>query len=151
MRWSFSAKIIPKKDYWCLGVSCQQHIQWVLHSWKILVAITASIQSCNNSKMLTFCINACSGFSGVPPRIHVYPQPRNMLLFRNRVLAGIIKVRIETKSCWPAVGLKSNVNDLLRQKRTPREMEEGHVKTHEGWYYSATNQGAPADTRSCKS
>ena len=51
-----------------------------------------------------------------------------MTLFRNRVFADVIKVRIEMKSYWLSVSPKSNENHFIRHRKdTQRHKEEGHM------------------------
>lgn len=80
-----------------------------------------------------------------------YP-PQNMILFGNRVLAHIIKVRVETKSYQLSVGPKFNENDLLRNRKgcTETPGRRSYEERDKDSYYAGTKQGTPADTRSCK-
>lgn len=63
-----------------------------------------------------------------------------MILFRNGVLADIMKVSI-------SVGPKSNENDLPRDKRGHTETpgKRSREDRDKGWHEAATNQGTPAD------
>lgn len=53
-------------------------------------------------------------------KVHIYPEPHNVTAFGNRVLAGIIKIRIEIRSFWITCS-------YMRQESTQRHTGEQPV------------------------
>ena len=78
--------------------------------------------------------------SSPPPQIYIHLKPLSVILVGTRVFAGVIKVRIEMRSCWIRVGPKSRESILVRNRKEHTETqgrrpceEDPHEDRGRGW------------------
>lgn len=64
----------------------------------------------------------CSRLNSFPP-IYIHLKPHSMILLGTRVFAGVIKMRIEMRSCWIRVGPKSHERILIRSRKEHTEIQ----------------------------
>lgn len=62
------------------------------------------------------------------PKIPVYPEPQDVILLGNRVLADVLKVRIKIRWYWIRIVVRKIRVSLYKTGEDPQRHREGRVK-----------------------
>lgn len=78
-----------------------------------------------------------------PQNVHIHPEAQNVTLFRNRILADVIKVRIKIRWKWT---LNPMHVSLDRKAHTEVHGMKGYEDAGRDFPFSNTHQGASGAT-----